>query len=80
MIELAQIDGGGEGVLATLWLLAERYARQRRLSFVEWIVHAVACAKPNLKLRALIEKRGFEVRDIVGIGRAYCYVHAVSHP
>lgn len=31
MIELAQIDGGGEGVLPVLWRLAERYARQTRI-------------------------------------------------
>src|SRR5690349_3578836 len=46
-VELAQIDGGGEGVLRTLWLLTERFARQRHLEAVEWIVHAVACAQPN---------------------------------
>src|SRR4051812_20510694 len=43
VVELAQIEGGGEGVLPTLWLLAERYARQRGLGGVEWIVHALRC-------------------------------------
>src|SRR5262245_12606430 len=45
-VELAQIDGGGEGVLPALWILAERYARRRRFAEVEWIVHAVSCARP----------------------------------
>jgi hypothetical protein len=34
-VELAQIDGGGEGVLPTLSSLAHRYAKQRGLKRVE---------------------------------------------
>src|SRR6516225_3029787 len=49
-IELAQIEGGGEGVLLGLGALARRFALLNGLSVVEWIVHAVHCAKPNLKL------------------------------
>ena len=26
---------------------------------VEWLVHALTCAAPNLKLRELLERRGF---------------------
>ena len=48
MIELAQIDGGGEGVLPALWRLAERYTRQRELDAVEWVVHAINCATQTL--------------------------------
>jgi len=73
VVELAQIDGGGEGVLPTLRRLAERFARQRGLDQVEWIVHAVNCARPNLKLRRLLERRGFTIRDIEGIGLAYYF-------
>src|SRR5262245_40106865 len=51
VLELAQIDGGGEGVLPSLAALAQRYARRRKLDAVEWLVYATACAKPNLKLR-----------------------------
>jgi hypothetical protein len=71
VVDLAQIDGGGEGVLPTLGRLAERYARQRDLPCVEWVVHAVNCARPNHKLRRVLEKRGFTVRDVPGIGSAY---------
>src|SRR5262245_25632847 len=46
VIELAQIDGGGEGVLPTLWTLATCYADQNRLKEIDWIVHAVNCAQP----------------------------------
>jgi tRNA1(Val) A37 N6-methylase TrmN6 len=78
VIELAQIDGGGEGVLPVLWRLAERYAQQRELDAVEWVVHAINCAHPNLKLRRLLEKRGFEVRDVEGIGSAHYFRHQIG--
>jgi hypothetical protein len=70
-VELAQIDGGGEGVLPTLAVVAERLARQRGLVAIEWVVHAVNCAAPNLKLRRVLVKRGFAIRDVDGIGQAY---------
>lgn len=78
IVELAQIDGGGEGVLPTLTSLAHSYAKQRGLKRVEWIVHALNCAQPNLKLRRVMERRGFSVVDIDGIGRAYYQVHEMS--
>ncbi|QRN98074.1 hypothetical protein JRI60_03085 [Archangium violaceum] len=75
VVELAQIDGGGEGILRTLWRLAERHARDRGLDSVEWIVHAVHCAQPNLKLRRVLDGFGFVVREVPGHGVAYHYVH-----
>jgi hypothetical protein len=71
IIELAQIDGGGEGVLVALSTLARRYAFGNGLSSIEWIVHAVTCAKPNPKLRRVLEQRRFVIDDISGIGPAY---------
>ena len=71
VIELAQIEGGGEGVLLTRWVLARRYASKKRLARVEWIVHAVTCSDPNLKLRRMLDRRGFRVRDVPGSGQAY---------
>ena len=70
-LELAQIDGGGEGVLPSLACLAKRFARLRGLSAVEWIVHAVSCAHPNLKLRRVLELRGFEVKKMADGNEAY---------
>src|ERR1044072_2840349 len=55
IVELAHIDGGGEGVLPTIWSLVEQYASKRKVKTVEWIVHAAKCAKPNLKLRRALE-------------------------
>ncbi len=71
MIELAQIEGGGDGVLVSLASLSRRYAKMHGLVAVEWIVHAVSCAKPNLKLRRVLEGRGFIVKQIEGVGEAY---------
>jgi hypothetical protein len=77
-IELAQIEGGGEGVLMTMSVVAEAFARQRGIGAVEWIVHAVTCAQPNLKLRRVLEKRGFEIKDLPGIGAAYHHRQEVA--
>jgi hypothetical protein len=78
VLELAQIDGGGEGVLPTLASVAQRYARKRGLQAVEWLVYATACARPNLKLRRVLERRGFAVRDVPGKGECYHQVVAVG--
>jgi hypothetical protein len=76
-VELAHIDGGGEGVLLTLWILAERYAKKRNLSEVEWIVHALTCAEPNLKLRRLLELKGFAIKQIKDDLEAYYFLHRI---
>ncbi len=74
VIELAQIEGGGEGVLTSLASLARRYSILHKLSAVEWVVHAVTCGKPNLKLRQVLEHRSFEIKEIEGVGRAYYFL------
>ena len=80
VIELAQIEGGGEGVLISLASLAKRYVTLRKLSGVEWIIHAVTCAKPNLKLRRVLERRGFVVKNVDGVGEAYYLLEVVGNP
>lgn len=71
IIELAQIDGGGEGVLLALGSLARRFASQHNLEAIEWLVHATNCAKPNLKLRRTLDRRGFVIREVPNIGSVY---------
>jgi hypothetical protein len=60
-IELAQIDGGGEGVLLSTCALARRFAQLNHLTVIEWVVDAVHCANPNLKLRRVLERKGFKI-------------------
>ena len=77
-IELAQIEGGGEGVLLGIWALARKYARLNRLDAIEWVVHAVYCAKPNLKLRGVLERRGFVMTAVPNVGEAYYLIEPVE--
>lgn len=70
-IELAQIDGGGEGVLPTLGRFTKQLAHERGVDSIEWIVHAVTCANPNPKLKAVLERRGFSIRNVKGSGEVY---------
>jgi hypothetical protein len=78
LVELAEIEGGGEGALPLLAAVCERYARSRKLAGIEWIVHAIHCANPNLKLRRVLERRGFERRLLAGIGEAYHLVRSLE--
>ncbi|MGZ4897871.1 MAG: hypothetical protein ACXVJ0_15500 [Candidatus Angelobacter sp.] len=73
-VTLAQIEGGGEGVLPALTVLIEKFARSQSLTAVEWVVHAVDCAKPNLKLKHVLERKGFVVKEVDGT-TAYYYYH-----
>ncbi len=77
ILELGHIDGGGEGVLPVIARLAERFARRRGLRALDWRVHAVNCARPNLKLRRVLERRGFVVADVLGSGVCYHQVQPV---
>jgi len=61
----------------SLGSLATRYAKLHGLVAVEWIVHAVNCAKPNLKLRRVLERRGFKVENVEGIGQAYRFLDSI---
>lgn len=71
ILELAHIDGGGEGALPTLSALASRYARREGAKYLEWRVHAINCANPNLRLRRVLERRGFSIKRIEGVGECY---------
>lgn len=77
VVDLAHIDGGGEGALPTLVAFVERYARSRRYRQIEWAVRATNCARPNERLRSVLERRGFVVRDVPGLGECYYKVTAV---
>ncbi len=78
IMELAHVDGGGEGALPALASLANRYAQREGLQFLEWRVHAVHCAKPNLKLRRVLERRGFVIRELPEVGECFWLRSAVN--
>lgn len=71
IIELAHIDGGGEGVLPTLWRFGQSYARAAQVAEIEWLVHATRCARPNPRLPKVLEKLGFVVEDLPVRGLVY---------
>ena len=79
VLELAHINGGGEGVLPTISTIANQFARRESLRFVEWRVHAIRCPRPNLKLRRILERRGFEIRDLPESGECYFKQVPVEH-
>lgn len=78
VLELAQIDGGGEGVLLAMAALAERYARREGLTALDMRVHAIHCAQPNLKLRSVLERLGFQIRAVPGTGECYHWVQPLK--
>lgn len=78
VLELGHIDGGGEGVLPVIASLAGRYARRRGLNALDWRVHAINCPRPNLKLRRLLERRGFVVAEAPGSGLCYRQVQPIE--
>lgn len=61
LVQLAQVEGGGEGVLLALVSLARKIALRFGCTTIDWTVYAVDCAQPNLKLRRVLLRRGFEV-------------------
>ncbi|MDH7976087.1 hypothetical protein QH494_28250 [Sphingomonas sp. AR_OL41] len=58
-VNLAHIDGGGEGVLLSLWKLVGHHARERGYPGIRWNVHALTCADPNPRLQRFLRARGF---------------------
>jgi len=77
VIDLAHIDGGGEGVLPTLWRFGQSYARGAQYAEIEWLVHATRCAKPNPRLPKVLERMGFHVEDLPIRGLVYRRVDAI---
>lgn len=71
IVELAHIEGGGEGVLPTIARVSKHIAKQKNLQKIQCIVHAINCANPNLKLRAHLEKTGFGIKEVPTKGKAY---------
>jgi hypothetical protein len=71
VVNLAQIDGGGEGVLLRLWKLIVASARDRDRTFVQWNVFAATCADPNPRLLAFLHANAFDEVDDAEHGRIF---------
>ena len=63
-VEIAVVEQGGEGVLPVLIDTIEKAAKKRDFAAIEWSVLARNCSTPNLKLMRVLEKIGFEVRQL----------------
>jgi hypothetical protein len=59
-VNLAHIDGGGEGVLVILRRLIIIYAKERNYLNIVWNVHALTCANPNPRLQRFLRAQGFQ--------------------
>jgi hypothetical protein len=58
-VNLAHIDGGGEGVLVLLWKAVQNYAADRGYISVDWHIHALTCVRPNPRLQQFLRRQGF---------------------
>lgn len=63
-VEIAVVEQGGEGVLPVLIGTIERAALMREFDAIEWSVLARNCSAPNPKLMRVLEKIGFEIRQL----------------
>ena len=68
-VNLAHVDGGGEGVLLALWKLVQAYAEERDFASIRWNVHALTCAQPNPRLQRFLRANGFVEVDDDQFGR-----------
>jgi hypothetical protein len=57
--------------LPTLMSAILRLAQLRHASELEWFVFAANCARPNLRLRPILERRGFTLRETPNGGSCY---------
>ncbi|MFQ6551548.1 hypothetical protein AAD018_004275 [Aestuariibius insulae] len=63
-VEIAVVEQGGEGVFPVLINTIERAVLKRDFAAIEWSVLARNCSTPNPKLMRVLEKIGFEVRQL----------------
>jgi hypothetical protein len=57
--------------LPTLTRFIERFAARRRFEHIDWLVRATNCARPSEKLRRVLIRKGFEVRNLPEFGECY---------
>lgn len=70
-IDLAHVEGGGEGVLVSINSLTKKYAIKKGFEVINWYVNATNCAKPNLKLQRILKLKHYEVRTFENKGAVF---------
>ena len=78
VVDLAHVDGGGEGALPALTRFIGQFAQSRGFREIEWLVRATNCARPNPKLQRLLLRRGFQVLEHPEFGQCYFKSAAVG--
>ena len=78
VVNLAHVDGGGEGVLLLVWKAIAQYATDRSYSALLWHVHALTCARPNPRLQQFLRGRGFEVVDHEVYGQVFMLLQPLA--
>jgi len=78
IVDLAHIDGGGEGALPVLTRFVARFAERRGFEQIHWLVRATNCARPNDKLRQVLIRKGFAVRTVPEFGECFFKATAVG--
>ncbi|MFT3997939.1 MAG: hypothetical protein QM667_11080 [Asticcacaulis sp.] len=73
IVNLAHIDGGGEGVLVLLWKALQNYAADRGYLSVQWHVHALTCTHPNPRLQQFLRHQGFVEMDHQIYGQVFAF-------
>ncbi len=79
-LNLEHIDGGGEGVLVSLWKLVTAFAKERGYRSALWNVHALTCANPNPRLQRFLRERGFGETHSERHGRVLSRLEPIQHP
>ena len=78
--ELSRIEAGAERTFPPLWRLAGQLAVWLALSGVEWFVDPACCDQGHLKMRKILESRGFEVKEVAGRGQVYHFSYDLVPP
>ena len=65
------VDSGGEGVLPTLISVIEKSGVKHGMIAIEWWIYARNCAVPNPKLVRILERLGFQIRQLPNGSECY---------
>lgn len=71
ILEVNHLDRGAEGSLPVISSLAARYAKRENLSFIDWRLPLLNCVAINPKLRQVLERREFRIRQNPAAGNYF---------